>query len=231
MRKWKIGLVLVLTWMLSIPVGAGDADKRIYLTFDDGPGLYTAQLLDILEQYDAKATFFVVNTGFHMDELLNRMTRQGHALGIHSYSHDFSGIYSSEKAFWQDFYQMQELLKEKTGQTTMLMRFPGGSSNTISRRSHGIMSRLTKQAVQAGFTYFDWNVDSGDGFGCRDVERIFQNVISGIQGKNMAVVLLHDLYPESVRAVERILRWGQRNGYRFLPLSADSPCCHHRVQN
>lgn len=233
MRKILIFTLCLLAALPRLPATAQAAqpEKVIYLTFDDGPGPYTERLLDVLAQHNAHATFFLVNTGYRMDALLNRMVQEGHGVGIHSLSHDFRVIYSSEEAFWADLRGMQELIREKTGVETNLMRFPGGSSNTISRRSQGIMSRLTRQVTEAGFCYFDWNVDSGDAWGCADEEAIYRNVIGGIRGKTTAVVLQHDIHAHSVRVVERILQWGEANGYRFLALTADSPCCHHRVQN
>lgn len=229
----KILILLCLFVMLpAIPAAADDMpEKVIYLTFDDGPGPYTGALLDTLAKYNAHATFFLVNTGYEMDELLGRMVQEGHGVGIHSLNHDYKTLYSSEEVFWADLLGMQALIQEKTGLTTMLMRFPGGSSNTISRHCPGLMSRLTKRVTEAGFCYFDWNVDSGDAYGCADEERIFQNILKGVRGKTTAVVLQHDIQPHSVRVVERILRWGNANGYRFLPLTAEGPCCHHRVQN
>ena len=220
----------------ALPVAADDMpqepEKVIYLTFDDGPSAHTRQLLCLLERYDAKATFFLVNTDQCSADLLQAMAEGGHGIGVHSLSHDFKTIYSSEEAFLEDLYAMQNLIREKTGITTTLMRFPGGSSNTVSRRySRGIMSRLVDAVTEAGFQYFDWNVDSGDAAGCLDTERIYQNVISGIRGKDRAVVLQHDVYGCSIRAVERILVWGRNNGYSFQALTAQSPVCHHPVQN
>ncbi len=225
---WLAGLVLCF----SMTVQAQAADKVIYLTFDDGPSAYTQKLLDVLEKYDAKATFFLVNTDCRMDSLLPAIVEGGHGIGIHSLSHDFKKIYSSEKAYMKDLYAMQKLIEEKTGVVTTLMRFPGGSSNTVSERyCRGIMSRLVKTVSQAGFQYFDWNVDSMDAGGCRNTEQIYRNVISGIRGKEKAVGLQHDVYPCSVAAVEKIIRWGQNNGYQFLALTPDSVVCHHRVVN
>lgn len=234
---WKriCSVVMALLLIPCLPV-AGDGmpgeSGVIYLTFDDGPGPGTGALLELLARYDAKVTFFLVNTGYDMDILLPAMVEAGHSIGIHSFSHDFTAIYSDEEAFMQDLYAMQTLIREKTGLTTMLMRFPGGSSNTVSRHfSAGIMSQLIRRVTEEGFVYFDWNVDSGDAYGCNDPDRISRNVISAIRGKERAVVLQHDLNECSVLAVEQILRWGQRNGYRFLPLTEQSPTCHHRVQN
>lgn len=233
--KKLVCILSVLVFALTIPAAADDMpqqEKVIYLTFDDGPSIYTAQLLNTLAQHDAKATFFLVNTGTDMEHLLQRMVNEGHSVGIHSYSHDFKTIYSSDESFMEDLYAMQRLIYEKCGVLTTLMRFPGGGSNTVSRRyCCGIMSRLAKRVCAEGFTYFDWNVDSGDAYGCPDPEKIFQKVISGIRGKDRAVVLQHDVNGCSVQTVERIILWGKRNGYVFQALTENSDPCRHRVQN
>ena len=234
----KVGILLIVVCVLAqmiVPAAADDMpdgeDKVIYLTFDDGPSIYTRQLLQVLERYGAKATFFLVDTGGCDEALLRTMLRGGHGIGVHSLSHDFKTIYSSEVAYMNDLYAMQALIRKKSGVTTYLMRFPGGSSNTVSRRyNFGIMSRLTKMVEEAGFVYYDWNVDSMDAAGCRDGEQIYQNVIGGIRGKKTAVVLMHDVYACS-GAVEQILLWGRANGYRFCALGENSPRCHHPVQN
>lgn len=235
MVKKLVGIFVLLSVLLAIPVVAEETvarEKVIYLTFDDGPSIYTAELLDILEKHGARATFFLVNTGIDMEHLLQRMANEGHSIGIHSYSHDFKTIYSSDEAFMEDLYAMQRLIYENCGIVTTLMRFPGGGSNTVSRQySWKIMSRLTKRVAQEGFTYFDWNVDSGDAYGCPDPERIYQKVITGIQGKNIAVVLQHDVNGCSVQTVERIILWGMENGYDFRALTENSAPCRHRVQN
>ncbi len=240
MQMWrKLGCFLtavMLTLLAAVPAEADDMpqeeEKVVYLTFDDGPSAYTRQLLKVLDRYDAKATFFLVDTGLCDEALLQEMLSDGHSIGIHSLSHDFKTIYSGVDAYMEDLYAMQNLIREKTGFTTTLMRFPGGSSNTVSRRySNRVMSRLVKRVEEAGFQYFDWNVDSGDAAGCLETEKIYRNVISGIRGKNQAVVLQHDVYGCSVRAVEQILIWGGENGYSFRALDSQSPTCHHPVQN
>ena len=235
----RIGIWLCLLALAvcygAVFAGADDMpqmDKTIYLTFDDGPSIYTPRLLKTLARYDAKATFFLVDTPQCTEEMLQAMVAAGHSLGVHSLSHDFKTIYSGEDAFLEDLYAMQNVIREKSGITTTLMRFPGGSSNTVScRYCRGIMSRLVEAVTEAGFCYFDWNVDSGDAAGCRDTEQLFQNVISGIQGREQAVVLLHDVYSCSVQAVERILIWGKNHGYQFRALTPQSENCHHEVQN
>lgn len=224
-------MLLMLTALLALSAEA-EEEKVIYLTFDDGPGPYTAQLLDILQEQNVKATFFLVNTGYHMETLLGRMVDEGHSVGIHSCCHDFKTIYANDDALWEDIYAMQSLIEEKCGEKTNLLRFPGGSSNTISRRyCPKIMSRAAARAEAEGFRYFDWNVDSGDAYGCQDGEMIYQKVICGIRGRKRAVVLQHDVNRCSVQTVERIICWGKNNGYVFRALTEDSPACRHRVQN
>lgn len=204
--------------------------KIIYLTFDDGPSDDTGRLLDILAKYDVKATFFLVNTG--NIGIASRIAAEGHTVAIHTATHNFSYIYSSEDAYYADLYRMQSIIAELTGQTTYLMRFPGGSSNSVSAAySQGIMTRLTQSVRERGFQYFDWNVDSNDAGGAQTAEEVFQNVIRGVEGKNTAIVLQHDTKSFSVDAVESIIIWGLANGYTFLPLTSGSPSCSHYVYN
>lgn len=203
--------------------------KVIYLTFDDGPGPYTRQLLEVLEKYNAKATFFVVSNKY--SDLIGEIAAGGHAVGIHSATHDYATIYAGEEAYFRDLNQVQALILEETGKETTLLRFPGGSSNTVSRFNEGIMTRLTRTVADAGYQYFDWNVDSNDAGGAKSADEVFENVVKGVGTKRIAIVLQHDVKPFSVEAVEQILIWGLENGYTFLPLEPSSPGCHHRVNN
>ena len=203
--------------------------KVIYLTFDDGPGPYTLALLDVLDKYDVKATFFVVDNGY--DDAMREIVRRGHSIGIHTMSHAYNEIYASPEAYFADLYGMQRRIEEITGAHTTLMRFPGGGSNTISCPNPGIMSLLTEAVQDAGFQYFDWNVDSNDAGGAKSANTVRENIITGVQGKRFSVVLQHDIHAYSVDAVEGVIRWGLENGYTFLPLTEDSPTCHHNVRN
>ena len=204
--------------------------KVIYLTFDDGPGPRTPELLDILKKYNVKATFFVVNTKYI--QTLQRIAAEGHSIGIHSTTHKFDQIYANEEAYFHDLYTMQDIIRSLTGQETKLLRFPGGSSNTTSKKyNEGIMTRLTQLVQEKGFRYFDWNVDSKDAGGAKTASRVFSNVKNGVSGKQYSVVLQHDIKGYSIDAVERIIVWGLENGYTFLPLEQDSPICEHKVRN
>lgn len=203
--------------------------KVIYLTFDDGPGPYTGQLLDVLKHYGVKATFFVTDSGY--DGTMWRIVNEGHSIGIHTMTHDYNTIYASEEAFFTDLLGMQEIIYRNTGVKTTLMRFPGGGSNLVSDYNEGIMTRLTRAVQDAGFQYFDWNVDSNDAGGARKKDTVVANVTGGVQNHRISVVLQHDIHDFSVAAVEDIIVWGLNNGYRFLPLTQTSPTMQHDVLN
>lgn len=205
--------------------------KTIYLTFDDGPGPYTEALLDVLQKYGVKATFFVTGNREAYRGAITRAYNEGHSLGVHSYTHDYGRIYSGEEAFFEDFCATEEMLHELTGSYTQLCRFPGGSSNTVSRFNHGIISRLAARLTEMNYSYFDWNVSSGDAGETRSTDKIVENIISGCAGQDCSIVLQHDIKAYSVDAVERVIQWGLENGYTFLPLDLTSPGMHHNIAN
>lgn len=205
-------------------------EKTIYLTFDDGPGPYTQQLLDVLDSYGVKATFFVLNTDYNY--LMREIVERGHSIGIHSVTHTYEEIYASPEAYFDDLFRMQQIIYENTGVMTTLMRFPGGSSNEVSCGTcEGIMTLLTEAVQDAGFQYFDWNVDSDDAGNAHKTKTVRNNVLDGIARTGISLVLQHDIHPYSVEAVEEIILWGLENGYTFRPLEPDSPGFHHELNN
>lgn len=215
---------------VELPPEEEPQEKVIYLTFDDGPSEYTGELLDLLKEYNAKATFFVV--GYKEDrQFIARAYEEGHAIGVHTYTHKYKKIYASEEAYFEDFLKTEQVIYEQTGEYTRLFRFPGGSSNTVSKFNKGIMSRIIKHMTNMGYRYFDWNIDSGDAAGITTRSGVAKEVINGIKKKDFALVLQHDTKKYSVKAVEDILKWGTENGYTFLPLSLTSPGVHHGVRN
>ncbi|MBR4863989.1 MAG: polysaccharide deacetylase family protein [Oscillospiraceae bacterium] len=221
--------VVVKEWE---PAPEGEANgngKVIYLTFDDGPGPHTDRLLDILKAHDVKATFFVVDTKYI--STVKRAAEEGHAVGIHTATHVFKDIYASEEAYFADLEQIRKQVETYTGTSPVLMRFPGGSSNTISKSNKGIMTRLAALVEEKGYTYFDWNVDSKDAGGATTPEEVLSNVIEGVGNKSHSVVLMHDIKSYTVDAVEWIIRWGKSCGYTFAVLTPDGPTCHHVINN
>ncbi len=207
--------------------------KIIYLTFDDGPSAYTSRLLDILKKYNVKATFFVTNPKGY-DNVILRAYKEGHTIGLHTYTHDYKQIYQNIDAYFTDLYAIQEKVKQITGYTSTIIRFPGGSSNTISRKYDGgikIMSKLSKEVEAKGFKYFDWNISSGDAGLTTNSEEVFTNIIDNLGNKDFYVVLQHDTKDYSVSAVEEVIKYGLAKGYTFMPLSMNSPVVHHHIAN
>ena len=206
-------------------------NKVVYLTFDDGPGPYTKKLLDILDKYGVKATFFVAGQKPAYHYMIGETYRRGHTIALHTYSHQYS-IYSSEDTYYADLKKIEDVCVEQTGVKPTIVRFPGGTSNTISRNyCKGIMTALTKSLSYHGYLYCDWNVSSGDAGGAKTKEEVANNVINGIKRNNVSIVLQHDISSFSVDAVETIITWGLANGYTFLPMDENAPMVHHPANN
>ncbi|MBP5683679.1 MAG: polysaccharide deacetylase family protein [Bacilli bacterium] len=209
----------------------GAGSKIVYLTFDDGPSAYTEHLLDVLSEYNVKATFFVTKNG--SDSTILREYQEGHTVALHTYTHDYSYVYSSVENYYEDLYRIQSRVQSITGQTVNLIRFPGGSSNTTSHNYDGgakIMSFLVNDVQEKGFIYFDWNVSSGDAGGTTSSDGVYNNVIRSLKSGS-SVVLQHDTKKFSVDAVQRIIEYGLNNGYTFKALDASSPTVHHKPLN
>ena len=205
--------------------------KVVYLTFDDGPGGYTQSLLDILDKYpEVKVTFFVTNQFPKYNYLIGEEARRGHTVAVHTLTHKWN-IYTNVETYRDDFNKMNDIIEQQTGKRSQLFRFPGGSSNTISRNYSKGVVRAIAQAMQAdGYVYFDWNVDSEDAAGA-GTERAYNNVVRGISRRNSSVVLMHDIHKTSIPAAERIIQYGLEHGYTFKGLTTSSPTAHHGINN
>lgn len=209
-----------------------EGNKVVYLTFDDGPGKYTEQLLDVLDKYGVKVTFFVTNQYPAYQHLIGEVYRRGHTLALHTYSHNYGEIYCSEEAYYEDLNKIRQICIEQAGIAPNLVRFPGGTSNTISKKHcKGIMTTLAKSLGENGYYYSDWNVSSGDAGETKSEQGVFNNVISGIKRNDVSIVLQHDIKKYSVEAVDDIIAWGLSNGYTFLPMTENSKMVHFNPNN
>ncbi|MHC5247017.1 immunoglobulin-like domain-containing protein [Enterococcus sp. LJL90] len=206
-------------------------NKRIYLTFDDGPNAeITPQFLQILKEENVQGTFFVVGGG--PDELIKQAYDEGHTIGLHTNTHDYGVIYASEKNYFDDLNQISQRVQRITGEESKIMRFPGGSSNGISGNyAQGIMTALVKDVTAKGYQYFDWNVSSGDGSNQASAEIPYQNVTTNLKETVDNVVLMHDTKQTSADALRKIIEYGKANGFAFEKLELDSFPAHHGVTN
>ena len=205
----------------------------IYLTFDDGPSSNTSKILDILKSENIKATFFVVNYGSAYDLLVQRIVNEGHTIALHSYTHDYKIIYASEESYFNDLITLKNKVKNTTGIDSIIIRFPGGSSNTISSFNKGIMSRLVNAVKEQGYHYFDWNVDSRDAGVAKNSTEVYNNVMKGLIPNRSNVVLMHDLgyNVKTVEALKNIIEDSKNKGYSFARITNDTPMITHKVNN
>lgn len=230
----KTRTVTVKNVPVQATTGVDGAKGVIYLTFDDGPSAsITPQILDILKKRNVQATFFILNYSDANEYLVKRIVAEGHTIAIHGYSHDYSQIYQSEETYMQNITKLQEKIKNSTGCNTIITRFPGGSSNTVSKFNPGIMTRLTKLVVDSGYKYFDWNVSSGDAGEARTSEDVYNNVVNGLRKTRMNVVLMHDFSgnTKTLNALESIIDYGIENGYTFARITENTPMVTHGVNN
>lgn len=204
--------------------------RKVYLTFDDGPSSNTDDILDILAAYDVKATFFVVGKeGEWAEKAYRRIVAEGHTLGMHSYTHEYSTVYASEEAFTEDLNRLRDYLREVTGVECAYYRFPGGSSNRVSDMDmHVLIDCLYEQEI----TYFDWNVSSQDASNpVPDADTILQNCLEGIaKHHGTVVVLMHDaaskgstveVLPALIEAVQAM------EDTELLPITEDTVPVQH----
>lgn len=209
-----------------------ESQKKIYLTFDDGPSSNTDEILDILKAYDVKATFFVVGkTDEASRKAYRRIVEEGHTLGMHSYSHSYADIYASEEDFQDDMKKLQEYLYELTGVWPRFYRFPGGSSNTVSNID---MQKLADWLTDQGVTYFDWNVASGDAVSRElPAETLLANCLAGIRNQQSCVVLMHDAANKdtTVEALPEIISEIRlQEDAVFLPITDDTVPVQHTIK-
>lgn len=207
--------------------------KVVYLTFDDGPSENTAKILDILDKYNAKATFFVTGNHPEYNKYMKRAAKEGHTIGLHTYTHNYSQLYSSEEAYFDDLQQISDMVEDVTGKKSKVIRFPGGSSNMISANYvDGLMTTLTQKVQEQGYQYFDWNVDSTDASGNNvPAAQIVEHATGS--DEQYINILMHDTDAKNttVEALEEIIKYYKDQGYVFLGLDTSSYPAHHTVQN
>lgn len=211
-----------------------DGKKTCYLTFDDGPSQNTEAILKILDRYHIKATFFVTGESQDYVHEIKKAYQKGHTIGLHAYEHDYQKIYSSLSQYMKDLNQIRELVYEQTGEYTRFIRFPGGSSNLVSKQYNtGIMKRLTHKVIDLGYQYYDWTSLNGDGENVKTVQGLKKKAIESIGDKEDIMFLMHDsgACDNTVKALPEILDYLIQQGYTFYPIDEHSPTFHHTVQN
>ena len=203
--------------------------RKVYLTFDDGPSSNTDRILDVLAEYDVKATFFVVGKEEEKYRpLYNRIVQEGHTLGMHSYSHKYNEIYQSVDSYAEDLLRLQTFLYDMTGVRCRYCRFPGGSSNSVSNVDmHDLIAYLNERDM----IYFDWNVSSGDAAsGYISPEEIVANCTGNLENFDEAIILMHDASNKNstVEALPKLIETIQAmEDTKIVPITDDTEPIHH----
>lgn len=194
-------------------------EKIAYLTFDDGPSKNTKKVLEILDKYEIKATFFIIGSSVTEDyvEQLKSMEKEGHSIGIHTFSHKYNQIYLSKDAYIKDFNKAKEVLCKNLKNNPTIYRFPGGSCNCfIGAEKKSIIEELKND----GYTYYDWNVSGEDSVNHPTVNSIVNNVLKDYKNFTKPIILLHDgpSNANTVSALPTIIENIQKSGYKFETL-------------
>ncbi len=189
----------------------------VFLTFDDGPSSLTDGILDTLDAYGVKATFFVVgNQVASHPETLKRAAESGHTIGVHTTSHSYKDIYASVEAYLTDFYITWDKVHEITGVYPQVFRFPGGSVNTYNK---DVCVDIVNEMTRRGFVYYDWNVSAGDAAGNHTVESVLAAATKGSLN-NESVVLMHDTKEATAAALPSIIQSYADRGFTFSPITS-----------
>ena len=208
-------------------VSTADAEqKTVYLTYDDGPSAMTAEVLDVLKEKEVPATFFVIGatTGRGM-ELYRRILEEGHALGLHSYSHRYGQIYESAEAFLADYGRLSDHIETVTGVRPDICRFPGGSVNNLAAPE--VLKEIKADLSREGIVWFDWNaLAKDDGAEAAPAEEMFENILESAGDREKLVILLHDdaLRTTAAECTAMLIDHYRELGYTFEKLTAGAPC-------
>jgi peptidoglycan/xylan/chitin deacetylase (PgdA/CDA1 family) len=192
--------------------------KTVYLTFDDGPSELTMPLLDVLDHYHIKATFFLMGyTDPANIKALKEIANRGHVIGVHTYTHRYREIYASPAAYLYDFNRMHDLIKRVTGIDTQIYRYAGGSVNAFNQNT---ARAITQEMNRRGYVYFDWNVSADDAEPGATAASIYNNTINGVHSRRQSVILLHNSSSkrDTLAQMPKIIETLQREGYQFKTL-------------
>ncbi len=211
--------------------GSAQPEKWVCLTFDDGPSRTTPAVLAALDAAGVHGTFFVVATGYNEKylPLLTQAAAAGHQIALHSASHEYSDIYQSSDAYWEDIALLKERIAPYVDvESIRYLRFPGGSTNTVSRRygGKGLMKQLKAEVEQKGLQWVDWNVCAEDAVGGHpSADTIYRTVVRETGQQTNCIVLMHDSASTrtTAEALPDIIQWYTDNGYTFLTVAEALP--------
>jgi len=196
-----------------------DSEKVVYLTFDDGPSNLTIPLLNVLDHYQVKVTFFLIGKTDAQDiKAMKAIADRGHAIGVHSYTHQYLQIYASPEAFLNDFAKMHDLIQNVTGVEPNIYRYAGGSVNSFNQKT---AKTIIAEMNRRGYVYYDWNVSSGDAEYGATAQSIYNNTVKGVHSHVQSVVLFHNTASKgyTLSEIPKIIETLKKEGYHFETLN------------
>lgn len=201
---------------------SSDSEKRVFLTFDDGPSKsVTPLILDLLKQENIKATFFVLGNRVEQNpEIINRIFEEGHYIANHGYSHVYSSIYTSIDSILDEYNKTEQCIKNALNNpdyNSRVFRFPGGS---VGGKYHQIKNDAKEVLKQNNIAYLDWNALSNDSFGSVTREDIMKNITETVGTKNSVVILMHDGSDKilTYETLLEVINYLRNQGYQFKNL-------------
>ncbi|OPJ62743.1 polysaccharide deacetylase family protein [Clostridium oryzae] len=226
MYKTRIILVMVIILVLGPPLQisanegpSANYDKVIYLTFDDGPSSTTNTILDILDDNDIKATFFIIGCKIKGNEnVIRRIKKEGHSIGLHSYTHKCRKIYSDKEDFIKEMYMTRDALCKITGEKYNVIRFPSGSKGHLNENMLEILHLCN-------FRTYDWNMSVSDGINYKiPPYRLFREATSKKKKPNTIFMLMHCDQPNknTCEALQNIIDYYRNDGYTFQAIKDET---------
>nr|WP_315115235.1 polysaccharide deacetylase family protein [uncultured Clostridium sp.] len=235
MKKKRLSIVLLFVIIFNFicslaveDVKAADVDasqnkKVIYLTFDDGPSVVTETVLDILKENDVKATFFLIGNQIEgYEDMVRRINKEGHSIGLHSYTHNFKKIYSNKENFIKEMHDSRDEIKKVADVSTNILRFPGGSSKRLN-------DEMLELLHSCNFKIYDWNMCVSDGIKPKTPpNKLFEEATKGKTKPNPIILLMHCdyMHKNTCKALPMIINYYKKQGYEFRVIDEDTPECY-----
>lgn len=202
-------------------------NKVIYLTFDDGPSYrVTGKILDVLEEKEVKATFFVIGNQIKdKEDVLKRINDEGHSIGLHTFTHKYKCIYCNEDSFIKEMIDCRNEINRVVGISPNIIRFPGGSYKHLDKN---FLDRLHEN----NFKVYDWNLDNSDGLNPKlSQDVLYKNAIKGSKDLQTINLLMHctDMNKNTCEALTKIIDYYKKQGYEFRTIEEDTPEMYFRI--
>lgn len=203
-----------------IDITIEENEKIIYLTFDDGPSVLTNKTLDILKEQNVKATFFLIgNQIADQKDVVKRIYDEGHAIGLHTFTHNYKRIYSSKENFISEMLKCQSEIYNITGIKPNIIRFPWGSHKKLNQNFLNLLH-------ENNFRVYDWNASMSDGINCKtSANKLYMEATKTTTTQQPIILLMHCdyMHKNTCKALPRVIEYYKKKGYEFKVITESTP--------